>query len=195
MQIRGADHAGRSRAALLLCRNPLARAAVPLLATALCLGAFGCGRSTAPPLPVSPASEISKQSVREAAAPETALLRRERILRAEIERWRGTPYCWGGQSLACADCSGFVRAVLGATLGVRLPRTTAELARSGRGIDVSRLRPGDLVFFRIPGKGRHVGLYLRAGEFAHASSSRGVRLSNLAERYWRKRYAGARRVR
>ena len=61
-----------------------------------------------------------------------------------------------------------------------------NVALAGR----SRNRAGDV----RPGKGRHVALHLRGGEFAHASKSAGVRISQLSERYWSDRFTGARRV-
>jgi lipoprotein Spr len=50
------------------------------------------------------------------------------------------------------------------------------------------LKEGDLVFFKIKSRSiTHVGIYLGNNRFAHASSSRGVVLSNLDEPYY-KRY-------
>jgi lipoprotein Spr len=50
------------------------------------------------------------------------------------------------------------------------------------------LKEGDLVFFKINSRSiTHVGIYLGNNRFAHASSSRGVVLSNLDEPYY-KRY-------
>jgi lipoprotein Spr len=50
------------------------------------------------------------------------------------------------------------------------------------------LKEGDLVFFKINSRTiSHVGIYLGNNRFAHASSSRGVVLSNLDEPYY-KRY-------
>ncbi|MNL73147.1 Murein DD-endopeptidase MepS/Murein LD-carboxypeptidase precursor [compost metagenome] len=57
------------------------------------------------------------------------------------------------------------------------------------------LRLGDLVFFNTFGNGvSHAGIYIGDGQFAHSSSSRGVRISKLSESYYRDRYVTARRV-
>ena len=56
------------------------------------------------------------------------------------------------------------------------------------------LQAGDLIFFG-PQKRRinHVGLYLGEGRFIHASSKKGVTISNLDENYWKARLVGAKR--
>ena len=64
-----------------------------------------------------------------------------------------------------------------------------------RGKSVSRgnLREADLIFFGSFWKISHVGIYLGGDRFIHASSSRGVIISNLNEKYYRNKYQGARR--
>jgi cell wall-associated NlpC family hydrolase len=57
------------------------------------------------------------------------------------------------------------------------------------------LMSGDLVFFKPGYKSRHVGIYLGQGEFAHASTSKGVIISRLDDRFWRQCYVTGRRVR
>lgn len=173
-------------------RGPSGPAAALLLSVLLAVTQIGCRHAAGPGPSARPTAESSRETRISVAASDPARL--EQTLRAEVHRWRGTPYCWGGQNRTCTDCSGFVRAVLGKTLGLRLPRTTSEMARLGNSVLRRQLRAGDLLFFRFPGKGRHVALYLRAGEFAHATTSSGVRISRLSERYWSERYAGARRV-
>ncbi len=115
-----------------------------------------------------------------------------------VNRYRGVPYRWGGTTRAGMDCSAFARAVFRETYGVELPRTTKQMYGIGRPIARRQhLRAGDLVFFKIENTGpgvSHVGIYLGQGGFAHMSQSRGVTITSLDNSYFRRRYAGARRV-
>lgn len=108
----------------------------------------------------------------------------------------GTPYRYGGNTPEGGfDCSGLVGYVYAQGAGLRLPRTTAEIARL-RGDEVARhrLRSGDLVLFgdrRVD----HVGIYVGEGRFVHAPSSGGtVRLDHLDGHYWRDRWMGGKRL-
>lgn len=56
------------------------------------------------------------------------------------------------------------------------------------------MRPGDLIFFRMKKNVRHVGVYLGDNNFIHASSSKGVTMSNLNSPYWYERFEVAKRV-
>ena len=114
-------------------------------------------------------------------------------LREAGRPWLGTPYRWGGESRRGIDCSAFVRAFMRDNLGVDLPRATAGQQYEGVSVRKEDLLPGDLVFFRRRSV-RHVGVYLGDGEFIHASSSRGVTVSNLSEGYYQQAYWMARRV-
>ena len=110
----------------------------------------------------------------------------------------GTPYRYGVNSPQGGfDCSGLVQFVFRDSAGVRLPRSTRELvAIDAPEVDRRELQPGDLVFFN-PGGGTasHIGIYVGEGRFVHAPSTGGtVRLDVLDADYWRRSYAGARRV-
>jgi len=108
-------------------------------------------------------------------------------------RFIGTPYVFGGTTSLGFDCSGYVQHVY-AMLGIALPRTADAQFYAGRPTRGGKL-PGDLVFFETyePGPS-HVGIYLGHGHFIHSSSSRGVTISSIADRYWSARYLGAKRV-
>ncbi|MFZ2235938.1 MAG: C40 family peptidase [Dokdonella sp.] len=94
------------------------------------------------------------------------------------------------------DCSGFVRYVFLHSIGLKLPATSAAQFVDGIKVARSDMRSGDLVFFRTSGKKRisHVGIYLDDGRFIHApSSGKVVRIDSLDQKYWAKRFAGAKR--
>ena len=93
------------------------------------------------------------------------------------------------------DCSGFVRYVFQHGLNTELPASSAAQFLGGLKVDRNELREGDLVFFRTAGKRiSHVGIYLGDGSFIHApSTGKRVSVSRLAEAYWAKRFAGAKR--
>ncbi len=118
----------------------------------------------------------------------------EQRLRVQEQRWHGAPYRWGGASRDGVDCSGFVMTLYRDLFDLSLPRTTAEQVQVGQAVLSGEFQAGDLVFFRPSGGARHVGLYLSAGEFAHASTSEGVTISHLDEAYWREAYWTTRRV-
>lgn len=92
------------------------------------------------------------------------------------------------------DCSGFVYLTFKEKFNATMPRTTRELAKKGNPISRRDLRPGDLILFKISGKGRHVGIYMDDGTFLHASTSKGVMTSHLNNPYWQKSYWQSRRV-
>ncbi len=108
-----------------------------------------------------------------------------------------TPYRSGGTtSTSGFDCSGFVQYVFRNSLSLSLPRTSAEMGRVGMPIAEDSLKPGDLVFFNtLHSPYSHVGIYVGEYRFVHApSKGRAIMLSNLHEKYWQKRYEGARRI-
>ena len=122
---------------------------------------------------------------------------RKSRLRKEIESWIGVPYRYGGHSRKGTDCSGLVMEVYAAVYGKKLTHNSADLYnKECRHIKERELREGDLVFFRFSKSGRinHVGIYLDNGNFVHASSSRGVIISNLDEAYYSRGFVGAGRV-
>ncbi len=114
-------------------------------------------------------------------------------LYAQYNSWRGVKYRVGGMSKQGVDCSGFVQLTYKQQFNKKLPRTTELLSTAGKPIKIKNLRPGDLVFFKTGWSQRHVGIYVGKGEFMHASSSRGVRISNLTNPYWTDAYWMSRR--
>jgi cell wall-associated NlpC family hydrolase len=111
------------------------------------------------------------------------------------KRFLGLPYLFAGITPLGIDCSGFVQLVYGLN-GVQLLRdsriqyTQADLAP----VEREDLQAGDLLFF---GRERisHVGMYIGAGEFIHATSHLipVVQISRLAEPHWTELFWGARR--
>lgn len=96
----------------------------------------------------------------------------------EAEQWLGTPYCWGGESKDCADCSGFVMEVY-KKAGILLPRTAQEQFSRGNSRTLSNAKAGDLIFFKKGSKITHVGIFIGDGIFIHSSSSKGVIVQDL----------------
>ncbi|TSE33105.1 C40 family peptidase [Tepidimonas charontis] len=109
----------------------------------------------------------------------------------------GVPYRMGGGNPQTGlDCSGLVRYVYANTLGLVLPRRAAEQAQTTTPIAKDELRPGDLVFFNTMRRAfSHVGVYLGDGKFIHSPrKGDSVKISDMNDRYWARRFNGARRV-
>lgn len=106
----------------------------------------------------------------------------------------GVPYSFGGMSPGGFDCSGFVCYVYGKA-GISLPRMADSQYYSLTHIPRANLQSGDLVFFETycPGPS-HVGIYIGDGKFIHASSSKGITVSEVFTGYWGARYLGAGRA-
>lgn len=109
----------------------------------------------------------------------------------------GVNYRRGGESPETGfDCSGLVRHVVRESLGLVLPRTSRDMSRVGETVHQDDLQPGDLVFFNTLRRGfSHVGIYLGEHRFVHAPASGGeVRVEDMRQRYWTRRFNGARRI-
>jgi peptidoglycan DL-endopeptidase CwlO len=86
-------------------------------------------------------------------------------LRAAMSR-RGLPYVWGAAGPTAFDCSGLVQWSF-AQAGIAMPRVAADQALAGPAVPVSRLQPGDLLFYHTdptdPTYISHVAIYLGNG--------------------------------
>lgn len=151
-----------------------------------------------PESPPATADSVTDPLPKCAPAPEVEVSRGSSTARSIITtslRFLGVPYRYGGTSVRGFDCSGFVGHVFG-LLNIKLPRSSREQALLGAHVDRDSLIPADLVFFKTGGSSRinHVGIYLGDNKFIHASSSKGITITSLSDKYYQKAYCGARRI-
>ncbi len=109
----------------------------------------------------------------------------------------GVRYRPGGISPSTGfDCSGYVCYLYREVFAMNLPRTADGIGRYGVEVKRADMQPGDLVFFNTMHRPMtHVGIYLGDDQFVHSPASGGlVRTESLNERYWVKRWNGARRI-
>jgi cell wall-associated NlpC family hydrolase len=79
--------------------------------------------------------------------------------------------------------------------GLNLPRSSNAQWQAGSPVNRSQLSKGDLVFFATSGGGKisHVGIYTGRDKFIHAVGvNKRIRVDSLSNKYFRRRYVGAR---
>jgi len=121
-------------------------------------------------------------------------IERFKTLYSFIDPWMNVPYKWGGCDMAGIDCSCFVTTIFNEVYNIKLKRTSFAQFYDN---DVSLFKnknsyaTGDLVFFKTSinretknNRITHVGLYLTNGYFVQSSSG-GVNIANLNNRYWK----------
>jgi N-acetylmuramoyl-L-alanine amidase len=102
----------------------------------------------------------------------------------------GKPYVFGASGPSKFDCSGFIHYVF-KNNGYNISRTSV----AGYWSQVQRLnspQPGDLIFFQNTYKAgpSHMGIVIGDGKFIHASSSKGVMISDINSSYYKKHFLG-----
>lgn len=149
------------------------------------------------PPPAAPIRIKDNQSHKEvyAAAPATTNKQMGVIIKT-ARSYLGTKYKYGGMNRKGIDCSGLVCTAY-RSVDRELPRSTAQMAKTGRQVNKKRIEVGDLVFFSANNgsKINHVGLVTSTKgneiEFIHATTSNGVRTDQLSAVYWEKRFRRA----
>jgi cell wall-associated NlpC family hydrolase len=114
----------------------------------------------------------------------------------------GARYRSGSKGPSAFDCSGFTSYVFGRS-GMQIGSSSRDQYARNMPIDRSEMQRGDLVFFTSPRSGRnvgHVGIIVdvdpltQTFSFIHASSSKGVTITNSNDGFYARRFIGVRRV-
>ena len=139
--------------------------------------------------PLGTAAESVRNSVRDTASD----------LVMQAMNFLGVPYRRGGNTEETGfDCSGFTRHIFENSVGLVLPRRADEQATAAGLLNIKRqeLKPGDLVFFNTMKRTfSHVGIYVGDDKFIHSPRSGAtVRIEDMRESYWARRFTGARRA-
>lgn len=84
------------------------------------------------------------------------------------EKLIGVPYVWGGASPAGVDCSGLAM-LAWASAGIGLEHGATAQWEESKPVPVTKLRPGDLLFYHFPDDGNypitHVVMYVGSGPY------------------------------
>ena len=119
---------------------------------------------------------------------------------ANAFRFKGVKYKFGGTTKKGMDCSGVIFVAFNQE-NIHLPRVTKNMAKRGSSISLNSARKGDLLFFRTASSIRginHVGLITSIKNeqiwFIHSTSSKGVIISSLSQKYWKKSFVKATRL-
>src|SRR5690242_4857707 len=127
-----------------------------------------------PGTPATGSSPTTGSAPAGSVVPVTGGLVSSPVLRAMLlaaESRLGMPYVWGANGPNSFDCSGLVQWSF-AQAGVVMPRVAADQARTGPAVPISRLAPGDLLFYHTdptaPGYISHVAIYLGDGKMIQA---------------------------
>ncbi len=128
--------------------------------------------------------KIKKQTPRKAKKPKGM----EGKIVEEAYTWIGTPYRYGAwEKGKGSDCSGMVTKVYEKAAGIKIPRNSKKQAEFCWKVDRRDVRPGDLVFFatgKSPGVISHVGIMIDDTRFIHASTQKGVIISEVTTPYY-----------
>ena len=112
-----------------------------------------------------------------------------------IDDWYGVPYKYAGKDKSGIDCSGLTSTLYLKVYKKTISSNTKTLVEEVKKIKESDLKEGDLVFFNTNGKSiSHVGVYLQNHKFVHASSKKGVMISDMNEPYFKQTYVSCGRV-
>lgn len=140
-----------------------------------------------------PSDAIKKQYSLKLGVPESDI--KNEALYAFINEWSGVPYKYAGKDKNGIDCSGLTSTLYLKVYKKTISSSTKALVNEVKKIKESDLKEGDLVFFITNEKSiSHVGVYLQNNKFVHASTKKGVMISDLTEPYFKKTYACSGRV-
>lgn len=107
--------------------------------------------------------------------------------------WKNVKYKFGGNSKKGIDCSAFTQRIFKEKFDIKIPRNTRTQVKTGKSINKTHLKLGDLVFFKTGKHDRHVGIYMGDGRFMHASI-KGVKFTKLDKPFYKRTYWTSRRV-
>ena len=158
--------------------------------------ALGLAVLAAPGLTSSDARRHAAGAAKQDANTQAARGSGRKVVRV-ARRYEGAKYKSGGASPKGFDCSGFTWYVYKKAADKDISRSVEEQWRRGRSVSRGKWRPGDLVFFENTFERglSHVGIYMKGDDFIHAENEKtGVVISSLNSDYYRKHYAGARRL-
>ena len=110
----------------------------------------------------------------------------------EAMTWVGTPYRYAGLEKGVGvDCSGMVMRVYDDDAGMKIPRNSAKQAEFCERLEPKDVALGDLVFFatgKDPERVSHVGIIVDDNHFVHASTSKGVTVSDISSPYYQRTF-------
>ena len=120
---------------------------------------------------LTPEDEINRYLIERSRVIASRSFKRDYIGKQIVDTARdyfGVPYCRGGESSRCFDCSGFIQYVFDKN-GIEVPRTADEQLKSMTIVPKSEAQQGDLVFFVYSnGYAHHAGIYVGNNTILHS---------------------------